>query len=175
MIIIILIVSGYVLSSVKLNFNPDIYQKFENLIEGVDHETGSSEYLPVNSDIEDLKLYNINDKENIIQFAQKASKIEFEYDMKNLDMQINVPLIYYKGYKASIVSEDGKKTELEVVKNDKNGHVLIKGNKELSGTIIVEYKMTFVQLICYIITDITLLILIFYIIIKQYRKKIKLK
>lgn len=172
--IVILIISGYVLSSVKLNFNPDIYQTFDNLIEGVDHETGSSEYLPVNSDLEDLELYNINDKEEKIEFTQTGSKIEFEYNEKDLDFEINIPLIYYKGYKANIVDLQGNKTELEVIKNNDNGHVLIKSDKKLTGTVTVEYKMTDIQGICYSITIITFIGLIIYIFI-EYRKNKKLK
>jgi len=85
-------------------------------------------------------------------------------------MEISVPLTYYKGYKAHINDTDGNKTELEVVKNDKNGHVLIKSEQKLTGKITVEYKMTVIQAICYSITTITILILIIYI-IRDWKKR----
>jgi len=167
---VIILSSGYVLSSVRLNFNPDIYQTVDNLFEGIEHEAGNAEYLPVNSDLEDLSLYNIHDKEKKIDYSQTGSRIEFEYKEENLDMEISVPLTYYKGYKAHINDTDGNKTELEVVKNDKNGHVLIKSEQKLTGKITVEYKMTVIQAICYSITTITILILIIYI-IRDWKKR----
>lgn len=169
--IIILVISGYVLSNVTLNFNPDVYQTYEDLVTGIDHETGSSEYLPVNSDVEDLDLYNINDKDVKYEFTQIGSKVEFYYPLNELEMEINVPLIYYKGYKANIEDSNGNLTELEVVKNEDNGHVLIKGDKSLSGKIIVEYKITIVQLVSYAISMITFIALIIYIIVEYVKNK----
>lgn len=168
--IVILLISGYVLSSVNLNFNPDIYQSFEIMV-NPPNQIGNSEYLPVNTDLEDLNLYNINDKEEKIEFTQVGSKIEFEYNEKDLDLEINVPLIYYKGYKANIVDENGVKTELEVIKNEDNAHVLLKSDKKLTGIITVEYKMTLIQVICYSITTIALISLIIYIIIDYKKNK----
>lgn len=168
--IVILLISGYVLSSVNLNFNPDIYQSFEIMV-NPPNQIGNSEYLPVNTDLEDLSLYNINNKEENIEFTQIGSKIEFEYNEKNLDLEINVPLIYYKGYKANIVDENGVKTELEVLKNEDNAHVLLKSDKKLTGIITVEYKMTLVQAICYSITTIAVISLIIYIIIDYKKNK----
>lgn len=168
--IVILLISGYVLSSVNLNFNPDIYQSFEIMV-NPPNQIGNSEYLPVNTDLEDLNLYNINNKEEKIEFTQVGSKIEFEYNEKDLDLEINVPLIYYKGYKANIVDENGVKTELEVIKNEDNAHVLLKSDKKLTGIITVEYKMTLIQVICYSITTIALISLIIYIIIDYKKNK----
>lgn len=168
--IVILLISGYVLSSVNLNFNPDIYHSFNVLVD-FPNEIGNSEYLPVNTDLEDLELYNINNKEKSIEFTQVGSKIEFEYNEKDLKFEINVPLIYYKGYKANIVDKAGNKTELEVVKNEENAHVLLKSNEKLTGTVTVEYKMTLVQAICYSVTFISLILLSIYIITEYLKNK----
>ncbi len=170
--IVILIISGYVLSNVVLNFNYYIYHTYEDLIDGVDHETGSSEYLPVNSNLEDLSLYNIHNKEKTYKFNQTGSKIEFEYNEKEADMEINIPLIYYKGYVANIKDENGNVTKLQVVKNDDNGHVLVKNDQKLTGKITVEYKMTLIQLISYLISIITFIALIIYIIVNYKNKKL---
>lgn len=168
--IVILLISGYVLSSVNLNFNPDIYHSFNVLVDPP-NQIGNSEYLPVNTNLEDLELYNINNKEETIKFTQVGSKIEFEYNENDLDFEINVPLIYYKGYKANIVDGNGNKIELEVVKNDDNAHVLLKSDEKLTGTITVEYKMTAIQTVCYSITTISLIALIVYIIIRYVKNK----
>ena len=169
--IILLIIYGYVLSNVVLNFNPDIYQRFENLIEGVDHETGSSEYLPINTDLEDMDLYNIHDKENVYEYTQTGSTIIFEYDDVDNDFEINIPLTYYKGYKADVELQDGTKEELEVVKNNENGHVLIKSNEKYTGIVKVEYRMTLIQGLCYFVETITLIGLIIFIVYKNKKSK----
>lgn len=172
-IIGLLIANGYVLSNVKLNFNPDIYQKFEDLIEGIDHETGSSEYLPVNSDVDDLELYNINDKDKTIDFERNRSTIWFDYENEEDDLEINIPLIYYKGYQAKIVDKDNNETKLIVEKNEENGHVLVRSDEKLTGTITVYYKATVVQIISYTIGLTSFIVLIIYIIDKEKKEKNK--
>ena len=169
-IIGLLIANGYVLSNVKLNFNPDIYQKFEDLIEGIDHETGSSEYLPVNSDVDDLELYNIHDKKKTYDFNQDRSTIWFSYNNEEDDLEINVPLIYYKGYEAKIVDENNNETKLVVEKNEENGHVLVKSDEKLTGRITVYYKPTLVQIICYTIGLVSFIVLIIYIVETEKKK-----
>jgi len=168
--IILLIIYGYVLSNVNIKFNP-IYEKFEDLIEGIDHETGSAEYLPVNTDLDDLELYNINDKDKTYEFTQTGSEIIFEYDDEENDLEINMPLVYYKGYVADIELQDGSKEKLEVVKNNENGHVLVKSDEKLTGIITVKYKMTLIQGICYSVEIITFVGLIAFNIYKKRKDK----
>ena len=168
--LIILFISGYVLSSVELNFNSKVYKTFEDVIGIFENQVGNLEYLPVDTDIKDLNLYNVNNKENTINFSQVGSKIEFEYNEDDFDFEINIPLIYYKGYKANLIDENGNKIKLQVSKNNSNGHVLLKSDENLKGKITVEYKMTAIQGICYCITDLGILFLIGYIII-DYRKR----
>ena len=105
-----------------------------------------------------------------MNLLKHGSKIEFDYDETNLDMEINIPLIYYKGYVAKIEDKDGNVHKLYVVKNDKNCHVLVKSDEKLTGKITVEYKMTLIQMISYLISITTFICLIVYIII-DYRKK----
>ena len=99
--LLIVILSGITLSNITLNFNPAIYQTFEDLIDinkGVDREVGNGEYLPDSVDKTnlDLELYNINDKEHKIDFTRNNSTVEFEYNLNENDFELNVPLIYYK-------------------------------------------------------------------------------
>ncbi len=79
-------------------------------------------------------------------------------------MEINVPLLYYKGYTAKIESKSGEIAELEVTKNKENGFVLVKGDKDLSGKITIEYSLTIIQIISYIVSIISLVGVIGYII-----------
>ena len=79
-------------------------------------------------------------------------------------MEINVPFLYYKGYKASIETSDGLKTKLETTKNSENGFVLVSGDKALSGTITVKYSLTIVQIVSYIISGLSIISLGWYMI-----------
>lgn len=166
MCILVMLFNVYILSNTDINFNSVRFFTYESLVEGVDQEIASKEYLPEETDLEELNdctLYNINDKETKLNFNQIGNKITFEYENKDLDMQINIPLLYYKGYTAQIEDENGIKTKLETTKNEENGFVLVTGDKSLSGTITVKYEMTIVQIICYIISSISIVGLIIYI------------
>ena len=172
--LLIVILSGITLSNITLNFNPAIYQTFEDLIDinkGVDREVGNGEYLPDSVDKTnlDLELYNINDKEHKIDFTRNNSTVEFEYNLNENDFELNVPLIYYKGYVAYIKDNNGNTTKLEVLRNKENGEVLIKSDKNLSGIVTVEYKMTIIQKISYIISIISFIIIV-YIFVKETKK-----
>lgn len=174
--LLIVILSGITLSNITLNFNPAIYQTFEDLIDinkGVDREVGNGEYLPDSVDKTnlDLELYNINDKEHKIEFTRNNSTVEFEYNLNENDFELNVPLIYYKGYVASIKDNNGNTTKLEVIQNKENGEVLIKSDKNLSGIVTVEYKMTIIQKISYIISIISFIIIV-YIFVKETKNRV---
>ena len=174
--LLIVILSGITLSNITLNFNPAIYQTFEDLIDinkGVDREVGNGEYLPDSVDKTnlDLELYNINDKEHKIDFTRNNSTVEFEYNLNENDFELNVPLIYYKGYVAYIKDNNGNTTKLEVLRNKENGEVLIKSDKNLSGIVTVEYKMTIIQKISYIISIISFIIIV-YIFVKETKNRV---
>ena len=171
MCILVMLFNVYILNETDINFNSVRFFTYESLIEGVDQEIASKEYLPEETDIEELEnltLYNINEPETKLDFSQVGNKITFEYDNEELGMEINVPLLYYKGYKAQIKNDNGEITKLEVTKNNKNGFVLVKGDSSLSGKVTVKYSMTVIQIICYIISSISFVALIAYII---YNKK----
>lgn len=168
--LVVMIFNIYILNETNINFNSVRFFTYESLVEGVDQEIASKEYLPEETDLEELNdctLYNINDKENKIEFNQKRNKITFKYENQKQDMEINVPLLYYKGYRAYIEDENGEIVKLEVTKNEENGFVLLKGNKYLSGTITVQYSLTPVQIISYVISTISCIGLICYVIYKN--------
>ena len=107
----VLIFNSYILGETNINFNSVRFFTYEGLVEGVDQEIASKEYLPEETSLEDLTdctLYNINNKEEKIDFNQIGNKIEFEYKASEYDMQLNIPLIYYKGYSPKIEKENGE-------------------------------------------------------------------
>lgn len=154
----------------QLDINVFDYQ-LEQFMAGVGREVGMGEYLPEGVDLGDVNLYNINDKESKIEFTRKGSEITFKYDNKDLDMQINIPFIYYKGYKAYIEDDSGKVSELLVSKNEQNAHVLVSSDEKLEGKITVKYEMTNVQKICYTISFIALFALGVYIVVSLVKNK----
>ncbi len=174
--IVILLFNAYILGETDINFNSVRFFTYESLVEGVDQEIASKEYLPEETELEDLTdctLYNINDKENKIDFSQVGNKIEFEYKASEFDMQINIPLLYYKGYTAQIEKKNGEIENLDVSKNKENGFVLVEGNKDLSGKITIEYSLTIIQIISYIISGITFVVLVSFITYKKYKNSNK--
>lgn len=171
MCILVILFNVYILSETNINFNAVRFFSYESLIEGVDQEIASKEYLPEGTELEELNdctLYNIADKDNKINFNQVGNKITFKYEKSEKDMKINIPLLYYKGYTAKIEKENGEIVKLETSKNKENGFVLVTGDKDLSGTVTVKYSMTIIQIVSYIVSSISFIGLIVYII---YNKK----
>lgn len=165
-----LVYAGYTLDCVELDFT-GWNGNYEVLTSTFDRQVGTAEYLPDGTYIYDLDLYNMNNKEKKIEYEQIGSKIIFEYNDIENPMEINMPLVYYKGYIAYIITQEGKKINLQVEKNIVNAHVLVKSENRLTGTITVEYKLTSLQKICYVISSFSFIVFIFYIIWKEKRKK----
>lgn len=157
----------FVISQIDVNFDIAI-RNYDDLTQTFDRQVGSAEYLPDGTIIWDLDLYNTNDKETIIPYNQIGSTIEFEYDRDDIDFEFNIPLVYYKGYTASITDKDGNVRELECVEYD-NKHVLVKSNERLTGTIKVEYKLTTIQKVSYVISIIGFLGLLIYLVVINFR------
>ena len=166
--IVILLIASTQLD--QLDINVFDYQ-LEQFMAGVGREVGMGEYLPEGVDLADVDLYNINDRTSKIEFIRNGSELTFEYNNKDLDMQINIPFIYYKGYKAYIEEAGGKVSELTVSKNESNAHVLVSNNEKLEGKITVKYEMTSIQKICYSISFISLCALGIYIVVSLLKNK----
>lgn len=165
--------SGFQLDNCELDFT-GWNGNYNVLTSTFDRQVGSAEYLPDGTYIYDLDLYNTNDKENKIKYTQVGNTIQFEYNDTKNPLSINIPLVYYKGYTAYIEDENGNKTDLEVEKNITNAHVLVKNNEILNGKITVEYKLTKIQKISYLISIISIIafsIYIFWNFIKVFREK----
>ena len=135
---------------------------------------GNGEYVPVGFDPKDKDVYNIYEFDNKIDYIKEGNILKFEYSKNENEFKVHVPLAYYKGYKAYCLDEEGKvNEEIEVRRNELNSHLLlISDNKDIKGTVIVKYEMTTIQKIGYIISIMSFVILVNYII---YVEKIKEK
>lgn len=123
---------------------------------------GNAEYKPYGLILDDKYVHNINSEEKI-NFERYSSKIEFNYEDTENEMIIHIPFTYYKGYKAYIEDTSGNKTELIVSEDENTKNVIVSSDKIITGKITVEYKITFIQVISYIITALTMTCLIIYI------------
>lgn len=134
-----------------------------------------AEYLPKDSDLN--KLINTNYRVNEIENANKYFKYEkygtkviiYDYKEDKTNINIEIPLLYYKGYTAYLYDGD-KKVKLPVTK-DKNSLVQINTLDNLNGKIIVKYSTTLLQYLGYFISAITLVVFVYKLV--KYKKNLK--
>ena len=134
-------------------------------------EIGNKEYTikdtiinKKNDDSNTLDLSNLeenryvtNNKELIFSYEKHGKNINIKYENNNLkDTYIEVPLFNYKGYKA-----DGAK-----IVNGNNNVIRLKLNKT-KGEVNLTYHMTLIEIVSYIISFISWMIFIPYLVIKK--------
>ena len=101
---------------------------------------------------------------------KNGTTLRFEIDEENSEKEFfEIPLLYYKGYSASLKTEDGETEQLEVVKGENNVVRVIGEN--LSGEVCVSYSGTFVQKVAYAINALAIIALIGFIIYFQKQKR----
>ena len=135
-------------------------------------DLGLGEYLPsipINEDEE--YVFDINNKQTEYKYEKIRNEITFETTSEKNSKEINIPLIYYKGYQAEIKTKDGTK-KLNLSRNENNGLTKLDNEEKLVGKIKIKYKMTIIQKISYIISYFTLISIIIYVI---YIKKKEVK
>lgn len=166
------------LSNVNININEF---NLDEIIKT--YPAGLEEYRPLNftkrykivCHADDLSKIKFDSKGKIkeesnnfcIDYTKIGSKIEFEYTDQNRNLKMHVPLTYYKGYIAYIIDKNGNKTNLKVEREEKNDNVIVSSDSNITGKVVVKYKMTKLHKISYIITNITFLGLCLYIIINK--------
>ena len=159
-IIIIVTTAGY-LDKVKYTDNLNAETTYNNI--------GQGEYLPSKGKLEENYVFDTNNKDNQYDFKREKGKVVIELTEAKNSKQLNIPLIYYKGYRAYITKQD-KEEELKVELNE-NGMIRLNNDNLKTGTVRVEYKMTSIQIISYIISYTTLIVVILYIIIQFCKNK----
>lgn len=169
-----LVYAGYTLDSVELDFT-GWNGNYDVLTSTFDRQVGTAEYLPDGTYIYDLDLYNIHNKDVKLEYNQVGSTITFEYTDTENPLEINMPLVYYKGYNAYIVDKEGNKKDLIAEKYIVNAHVLVKSDEKLTGTITVEYKLTLVQKISYVIATSSFILFVIYIGFYEYKNRVYVK
>lgn len=158
-VVTLIIVLQYFLMIFTLDINEPNYSASQafNL-----SPTGNSEYLPLGTKFTDKTVRNIATTDSI-EFTRTGSKIEFYYNDTQNPMIIHIPLVYYKGYKAYIEEDNGNKTELFISQDEYSKNIILNSYKIITGKVTVEYQRTITQKFSYIVTFMTLIILIVYI------------
>lgn len=127
--------------------------------EYVPSATPSIEYILERGD----KIISKDSETNINNFKRENRIISFDVILANKADRLELPLLYYKGYKATVDNQD-----LPVIESA-NGLIQIPVNK--TGNVSVYYNGTFIDKISLFISILTLIILI----IMIYRKEISIK
>lgn len=138
---------------------------------------GGCEWLPINTDRSKFNAPNqvyASDGESIDIIKRTGNTIYFKYDdnSESEENYFDVPLLFYKGYSATISTLDGTVKNLDVVKSTNNNlcRVINKGNDK--GDICVKYSGTKLQHISYCINflSIVLILIFFKFVIKRWNK-----
>ena len=183
-VLLLSIGGGLLISSIKLDLNKTVIKFFviclipvisigilnfteQNIKEVGAYEISFAEYMPVNGD----KEYILNRGDIITStyplehsFNRNGLELEINFSNNVSDNSLELPLIYYKGYKATIDNED-----LEVYESS-NGLVAININNIDSGLIKVNYGGTKIQFVSKIISLISILSFIILVIMKRGEK-----
>lgn len=135
----------------------------QNIKEVGDYEISFGEYMPLEAD----KEYILNRGDVITStiplehtFTRSGTTLEIEYQNNQSNNNLELPLLYYKGYEA--VCNDKK---LDVYQTE-NGLVGVSISDE-SGTVYVTYAGTQIQKVSKLISLLTLLIFIIYLYLKK--------
>lgn len=94
-----------------------------------------------------------DDKGEEVSFTRVKNTIEIESipDSEYID----VPLLYYKGYGASLMNGDGSRTNLTVTDEGENGFCRVYLSDAQQGKLVVSYVGTTIQKISYVVTILT--------------------
>lgn len=121
-------------------------------------DLGFVEYAPIDFNYKeyssrDVVVKEINNKEMSYSYSKKGNKLTIKFKSNEKDLNLEIPLIYYKGYKAYL-----NDNEINIYK--KNGLVHVNTDNYSTGAITIQYEHTLVQIISYLISIISVIALI---------------
>lgn len=167
---ILMIIFVFMVSKQLYNVNPNVSGlPGDQIIKR--SQVGAEEYLPVNFEYKTMYLYNMETPKEKMDYVQIGNKIEFNYEDTEHDFNIHVPLTYYKGYVAKIITTTGEEIELDLRKDEDTAQVLISNPERVTGNVIVEYKNTPAQIISVIIKIVSITGLTGYVIYTTKKEK----
>ena len=125
----------------------------KRITEVKEYDASYAEYLPKEIDKEFIKQRELIISNNPLEYTLKqiGTDIEISFKQNDMNTEIELPLIYYKGYESKMENK-----KLETFKT-KNGLVGIKINDIKEGNIKTSYKGTIISKTTKIISLITLI------------------
>ena len=140
----------------------------------VDYSVGNGEYLPYGINTTELEsrgdVVTSNNSDIKTSFTKDGTNMEIEFSNNNeSDSYLELPLIYYLGYKATL-DVDGKTVNLTVEKGT-NDIVKVDLDGYTSGTIKISYAGTTLEHLSVVISIVTLILLLLYVVRKSGFKK----
>ena len=114
--------------------------------EGTYYVGMGTEWLPLEADISSFNVTDVVSDGESFSFARDGyNRYSFE-DINGGHDAYTCPLIFYKGYKASITTEDGTVKDLSVVRGN-TGLVKIENPGKIAGIVTVSYKKTAMKVV----------------------------
>lgn len=165
--------------TVKKDDNESI-EFINNNINNIVYMNINREYMPSKTYIALYKNQERVKGDNVFILEGEAlieseNKNELIYDIKLSDIKentsIEVPFLYYKGYSAYIENEKNGRKEIDVKESDYGFLKIDIPNEYENGMIKVEYKTPITYYIVYIISFITLIGFIIYIVLNTEKSK----
>lgn len=151
-----------------------------NNINNIVYMNINREYMPSKTYIALYKNQERVEGDNVFILEGEAlieseNKNELIYDIKLSDIKentsIEVPFLYYKGYSAYIENEKNGRKEIDVKESDYGFLKIDIPNEYKNGMIKVEYKTPITYYIVYIISFVTLIGFIIYIVLNTAKSK----
>ena len=108
---------------------------------------GAGEWLPIDvpEDVRTLQATNfVINKDDNTEIEWNKEEIGYSFCVESEKAKYEVPLIYYKGYQAVLVAEDGQEYSMGLTKTDES-LIEIHNNTQKSGTVYVWYDGTVIQ------------------------------
>ena len=165
--------------TVKKDDNESI-EFINNNINNIVYMNINREYMPSKTYIALYKNQERVKGDNVFILEGEAlieseNKNELIYDIKLSDIKentsIEVPFLYYKGYSAYIENEKNGRKEIDVKESDYGFLKIDIPNEYENGMIKVEYKTPITYYIVYIISFVTLIGFIIYIVLNTAKSK----
>ena len=166
-ILLFAIYNGYQYIDSRIGFTEDFGNRtLYNEIAGIG---AGEEWLPLETTRDFLTTPNIvtTDKGTTIEGIHEKRKFIFQADSSAI--YYDIPLVWYKGYKAE--NSDGQ--DLNISKNPRTGLVRVFSEQSINQTdgnivISIQYKATVLQIISYILSGISFLVMLLFLSSKRW-------
>lgn len=127
------------------------------------------EYLPEGADVKKIKergnIITSNDKGfKYSNYIKRGCYISLDYKVNKDDAYIDLPLLYYKGYTFKIISSNNDEKESGNVSHSNEMYIRVNVGNIKEGRLVVDYTGTKLMKLGYLVTILTIIALIIYII-----------